>query len=175
MIEWSEEHQAIRDAIRRFVEAEIAPNLEELEHGETPPYEVLRKFVQTFGIAELQRSRAQARIDREQRMARGEAPPKRERSEPNDGGDGAAVTLIPVIELSRYCPGMVTAMGVSMGLAAGAILSNLREETGASVVAIKRDDGETVFNPGPDSVLSAGDTLVFVGPAGVWSRLDNIH
>jgi alkylation response protein AidB-like acyl-CoA dehydrogenase len=31
--------------------------------------------------------------------------------------------LIPVIEVCRYCPGMVTAMGVSMGLAAGAILS----------------------------------------------------
>lgn len=53
--------------------------------------------------------------------------------------------------------------------------SKLREETGASVVAIKRDDGETVFNPGPDSVLTAGDTLVFVGPAGVSSRLDDIQ
>ncbi len=53
--------------------------------------------------------------------------------------------------------------------------SKLREETSASIVAIKRDDGETVFNPGPDSVLIAGDTLVFVGPAGVSGRLDNIH
>ena len=31
--------------------------------------------------------------------------------------------FIPVIELSKYCPGMVTAMGVSMGLTAGAIMS----------------------------------------------------
>lgn len=53
--------------------------------------------------------------------------------------------------------------------------SNLREETGASVVAIKRNDGETVFNPGPESVLSVGDTLVFVGRAGVSAKLDNIH
>ena len=37
MIEWSEQHQMIRDAVRRFVDAEIAPNLEELEHGDTPP------------------------------------------------------------------------------------------------------------------------------------------
>jgi len=53
--------------------------------------------------------------------------------------------------------------------------SALREKTGASVVAIKRADGETLFNPGPNATLSAGDTLVFVGPAGVSSRLDAIQ
>jgi hypothetical protein len=31
--------------------------------------------------------------------------------------------LIPIIELCRYCPGMVTAMGVSVGLTSAAILS----------------------------------------------------
>jgi alkylation response protein AidB-like acyl-CoA dehydrogenase len=31
--------------------------------------------------------------------------------------------MIPIIELSRYCPGMVTALGVSVGLAAQAIMS----------------------------------------------------
>ena len=72
MIEWSEEQQAIRDAIRKFVEAEIAPNLDELEHGETPPYDVLRKFVHTFGIAEMQRRRGETRIEREKAVARGE-------------------------------------------------------------------------------------------------------
>ena len=42
MIEWSEQHLMIRDAMRRFIEAEIKPRLEELEHGDTPPYDVLR-------------------------------------------------------------------------------------------------------------------------------------
>ena len=65
MIEWSEEQEAIRDAIRKFVEAEIAPNLDGLEHGDTPPYDVLRKFVNTFGIAVMQRRRGEARIERE--------------------------------------------------------------------------------------------------------------
>ena len=50
MIEWSEQHQMIRDAVRRFVEEEIAPNLEELEHGDTPPYDVLRKLISAFGM-----------------------------------------------------------------------------------------------------------------------------
>ena len=35
----------------------------------------------------------------------------------------AAMRMIPIIELCRYSPGMVTAMGVSMGLTAGAIMS----------------------------------------------------
>jgi len=52
--------------------------------------------------------------------------------------------------------------------------SALREKTGASVVAIKRADGETLFNPDPAAVLAAGDTLVLVGPAGVSARLDKL-
>ena len=44
MFEWSEEQLAIRDAVRRFVDEEIKPNVEELEHGDTPPYEVIRKL-----------------------------------------------------------------------------------------------------------------------------------
>ena len=51
----------------------------------------------------------------------GEAPP----AKPEREGDGGAssLTLIPIIELCRVCPGMVTAMGVSMGLTSAAILS----------------------------------------------------
>ncbi len=32
------------------------------------------------------------------------------------------MTLIPIVELCHYCPGIVTAMGVSVGLAAGTIM-----------------------------------------------------
>ena len=39
MIEWSESQLMIRDAVRKFVEAEIKPRLEELEYGDTPPYD----------------------------------------------------------------------------------------------------------------------------------------
>ena len=53
MIEWSETHLAIRDTFRRFVEAEIKPNLTELEHGDTPPYTILRKMSETFGLGDV--------------------------------------------------------------------------------------------------------------------------
>jgi len=128
MIEWSEQHQMIRDALRRFVEAEIAPQVEALEHGDLPPYEILRKMFRTFGLDELARARFKGQIKREEQATRSEP----QASEAHKGGgeeggvgrgDAAAMPLLAIIELCRHCPGMVTAMGVSVGLAATAILS----------------------------------------------------
>ena len=34
------------------------------------------------------------------------------------------MTLIPIIELCHYCPGIVTALGVSTGLAGGTIMKS---------------------------------------------------
>ncbi len=121
MIEWSEQHEMIRDAFRRFVQAEIVPNLEALEHGDMPPYDVLRKMFATFGMGDMARSRFEKRLAREKA---GEKPDREKQDEERTGGgDAAAMQLIPIIELCRYCPGMVTAMGVSLGLAGGAIMS----------------------------------------------------
>jgi alkylation response protein AidB-like acyl-CoA dehydrogenase len=120
MFEWSEEHQMIRDAVKRFVDDEIRPHVEELEHGDLPPYDILRKLFATFGMDAMARDRFQKQIAREKAVAAGEAEaaPTRERS----GGD-SGMSLIPIIELCRVCPGMVTAMGVSMGLTSAAIMS----------------------------------------------------
>jgi alkylation response protein AidB-like acyl-CoA dehydrogenase len=128
MIEWSEQHVMLRDAFRRFVETEIKPHHEELEHGDMPPYGVLRKMLDTFGVGAMQVERFQRQLAREKETAalraRGEEPPKQEeaRGLPVEAAvDAAAMQLIPIIELCRWCPGMVTALGVSVGLTAGAI------------------------------------------------------
>jgi acyl-CoA dehydrogenase len=113
MFEWSEEQLMVRDAIRQFVEKEIKPNLTELEHGDTPPYEILRKLYRTFGMD------AMARDQFERRLSGQANEPGGARRE----GDGGGFMVIPIIELCRYCPGMVTAMGVSVGLTAAAIMS----------------------------------------------------
>ncbi|MBV9253073.1 MAG: acyl-CoA dehydrogenase family protein, partial [Actinobacteria bacterium] len=120
MFEWSEEHQMVRQAIRQFIEKEIKPNLEELEHGDTPPYDVLRKLFRTFGMDAMARDGFERQIEREKAEARGEPVPEREGG---GRGDGGGFMMIPIIELCRYCPGMVTAMGVSVGLTAAAIMS----------------------------------------------------
>jgi len=117
MYQWSDEHQMMRDAVRRFAEAEIVPHIDELEHGDTPPYDVLRKLWSTFGMDVMARERFKRQMEREQ----GDAPaePREERK----GDSSAGMTMIPIIEICRYCPGMITAMGVSVGLTASAIMS----------------------------------------------------
>ena len=40
-----------------------------------------------------------------------------------EAGNELAMRMIPVIEFCRYCPGLITALGVSVGLAASAITS----------------------------------------------------
>jgi alkylation response protein AidB-like acyl-CoA dehydrogenase len=123
MIEWSEQHLMIRDAIRKFVETEIKPNLQELEFGDMPPYDILRKMMRAFGMDEVARQRFEKQIAREKARAAGETSETEQRAPRAEGGDGVGMTLIPIIELCRYCPGMVTAMGVSVGLTAAAIMS----------------------------------------------------
>jgi len=128
MIEWSESQRMLRTAVRQFVEKEIAPNLETLEHGDTPPYDVLRKFLRSFGIDAMARQRFEADIAKAKAKEAGEAS-EADESEKDPAmvemmrGEETAMRLIPAIELCRFCPGMVTAMGVSMGLTAGTIMS----------------------------------------------------
>ena len=123
MIEWSEQHVAIRDAFRKFIQAEIVPVRDQLEHGDLPPYAILRRMFETFGIGEMQVARFRRQMERE----KGGAPAKLETGtrgvSVEQGMDDAAAQLIPTIELCRVCPGMVTAMGVSVQLTAGAIRS----------------------------------------------------
>src|SRR5688572_28802622 len=72
VIQWSEQHQMMRDMVRRFIEAEIVPHIEELEHGDLPPYDILRKMFQAFGIEEVAKERFRKQIERDRRIASGE-------------------------------------------------------------------------------------------------------
>jgi alkylation response protein AidB-like acyl-CoA dehydrogenase len=118
VLDWSDEHKMLRDAIRTFVEKEIVPLHDELEHGDLAPYGVLRKLFASFGIDELARDGFKQRLARD--AARGATSSKARPESPAAGFD-PALMLILLVELSRYCPGMVTALGVSAGLTASAI------------------------------------------------------
>lgn len=73
------------------------------------------------------------------------------------------------LEMDEYVIGSQSAL-------AGATLQDslIRQQTGAIVVAIKRADGETLYNPKPEVVLAAGDMLIIVGKAGVSDQLSRI-
>jgi alkylation response protein AidB-like acyl-CoA dehydrogenase len=113
MYEWSEEHQAIINVVRRFVDEEIRPHLDDLEHNGVPPYDILRKMYDVFGLKALAKESFQRQLERK---IAGDASPI-DRS----GGHDPAMTLITTIELCRVSPGLVTSLGVSTGLAAGTI------------------------------------------------------
>jgi len=156
MLEWSEQHLMIRDMIRRFIEAEIAPQLVELEHGDTPPYDVLRKLFRTFGLDEAARQRFAKQIEREKAAARGEKlPPKADR-----GPEDVGMQLIPIIELCRWCPGMVTALGVSVGLTSAAILSKgtiaQKERWALPLMTLERIGAWAITEPGSGSDAFGG-------------------
>ena len=72
MFEWSDEHAMVRDAVRQFVDNEIRPRRDELEFGDNPPYDVLRKMFQTFGLDALAREQFKKRIERERTAAEGQ-------------------------------------------------------------------------------------------------------
>jgi hypothetical protein len=153
MIEWSEQHLVIRDMVRRFVETEIKPNLAELEHGDTPPYDVLRKMIKAFGIDEMQRARFERQMARERAAARGETKSKPEREGRSEEDIG--LQLIPIIELCRYCPGMVTALGVSAGLTAAAILARgtlaQKERWALPLLTLEKIGAWAITEPGSGS------------------------
>ncbi len=189
MIEWSEQHLMIRDMMRRFIDEEIKPRWHELEHGDLPPYDVLRKLLRTFGMDEMARQRFARQIAREKAAAdakaRGESPKLKEANGGGGESDGAGLQLIPIIELCRWCPGMVTAMGVSVGLTSAAIMSKgtiaqkerwalplLTMETIGAWAITEPGSGSDAFggmkasarHDGDDYVLNGGKTFITNGP-----------
>jgi alkylation response protein AidB-like acyl-CoA dehydrogenase len=110
--EWSDEHQAIASVVRRFVDEQIRPQLDDLEHHGVPPFDVLRRMYDAFGLKDLARENFQRQLARKT----GDAPADAGRS-----GSDPAAQLISTIELCRVSPGLVTSLGVSTGLAAGTI------------------------------------------------------
>ena len=122
MLEWSEVDLAVRDAVREFVDKEIRPHLDDLESGDMPPYPIIRKLFSTFGID------AMAKESLERRLAK-----MRDGSESvgksasggmfGGGGDQAGMGFVLISELCRVSMGVVTGLGVSLGLTVPTIAS----------------------------------------------------
>ena len=163
MIEWSEQHLMIRDMTRRFIDEEIKPRWHDLEHGDLPPYDILRKLMRTFGMDEMNRQRFASQIAREkaaaEAKARGESVKARKHASADDG-DGVGLQIVPIIELCRWCPGMVTAMGVSFGLTATAIMSRgtiaQKERWALPLLTLEKIGAWAITEPGSGSDAFGG-------------------
>jgi voltage-gated potassium channel len=53
--------------------------------------------------------------------------------------------------------------------------SNVRQEFGVIIVAIKRNSGEMIFNPGPHETFQAGDVIVVIGKMSELERLKSFY
>ena len=80
MFEWSEEQLMVRDAIRRFIEAEVMPHIEDLEHGDMPPYDIIRKLYATFGMDQMAPDRFKGRSTARRRESGREPKPRNRRA-----------------------------------------------------------------------------------------------
>jgi alkylation response protein AidB-like acyl-CoA dehydrogenase len=173
MIEWSEQHLLMRDVVRKFVETEIAPHREDFEHNGVPPYDVLRKMFKTFGIDQAARERFRKQIEREKAGEKSSD----DRDEQKGGrGDAVAMQMMPVIELCRHCPGMVTALGVSVGLTSAAIMSKgtirQKERWALDLLTLEKigawaitepGSGSDAFGPMKSTARRDGDAYVLSG------------
>lgn len=194
MIEWSDVDIAVRDAVREFVDKEVRPHLDELEGGDMEPYPIIRKLFATFGIDEM------ARESLNKRLARlrdgGESKSSGGGGMFGDGGS-AGMGFVVISELCRVSMGLVTGMGVSLGLTVPTIQSRgtlaqqerwlpglvTYEKIGAWAIT-EPDSGSDAFGgmksyvvrDGDDYILNGQKTFITNGPDAdvvvVYAKLD---
>ncbi|MDP9167656.1 MAG: acyl-CoA/acyl-ACP dehydrogenase [Actinomycetota bacterium] len=192
MLEWSDVDIAVRDAVREFVDKEIRPHLDDLESGDLAPYPIIRKLFSTFGID------AMAKESLDKRLAKMRAGATTSASSGGMfGGDQTGMGFVVISELCRVSMGLVTGMGVSLGLTVPTIASRgtlaqqerwlpelvTYEKVGAWAIT-EPDSGSDAFGgmtsyvvrDGDDYVLNGRKTFITNGPDAdvtvVYAKLD---
>ncbi|RZS43497.1 hypothetical protein EV193_102477 [Herbihabitans rhizosphaerae] len=179
MFEWSETDEMVRAAIREFIGKEIRPHVDELEHGDLPPYELLRKLFAAFGIDALASDTLKKILDKQRaREESGEQSSAKERGSTSLLGAGGQESLGVILcsELCGVSMGMLAAMGVSMGLGAATILARgtlaqkerwlpelVTMEKVAAWALTEPDSGSDAFGGMKSTVRRDGDGYVLNG------------
>jgi alkylation response protein AidB-like acyl-CoA dehydrogenase len=131
MFEWSDTDLMVRDAVRQFVDKEIRPNLDELETGQLSPYPIARKLFSQFGLDAMAAESVKKMLDRERAKQTDERVPEnpesqeKQDSSDDSGGMGAQGSMVAVLvsEIARVSIGLLSTVGVSLGLGATTIMS----------------------------------------------------
>jgi alkylation response protein AidB-like acyl-CoA dehydrogenase len=122
MLEWSDVDIAVRDAVRDFVDKKIRPHVDDLESGDMAPYPIIRELFSTFGIDVMAKESLQRRLAN-MRDGGSSSGGTSSGGMFGGGGDQAGLGFVVVSELCRVCMGVVTGMGVSLGLTVPTIAS----------------------------------------------------
>jgi len=162
---------AVQEAVRQFVDTEIRPRREELEFGDLPPYDILRKLWKTFGIDVMA-------ADAIGKLLADDRPASSSGGGLLGGGGGmqAGMGVILVKEICRVSPGFVGAFGVSLGLGATTILARgtlaQKRRWVPSLVTLEKiaawaltepDSGSDAFGGMKTTVRRSGDGYVLNG------------
>src|ERR1700739_2701299 len=123
MFEWSDTDLIMRDTVREFIDKEIRPHLDVLETGEISPYPIARKLFSEFGLDVLAAEAVKTMLDKER--ARQEKRETEKRSSGGIGGLGAQASMAAVLvsELAGVSLGLLSTVGVSLGLGTATIMS----------------------------------------------------
>src|SRR5246500_1829615 len=128
MFEWSDTDLIMRDTIRGFIDKEIRPHLDELETGEISPYPIARKLFSEFGLDVLAAEAVKTMLDKERAKEAvvddGESRTEK-RSSAGLGHVGAQASMAAVLvsKLAGVSIGLLSTIGVSLGLGAATIMS----------------------------------------------------
>ncbi|GAB10341.1 putative acyl-CoA dehydrogenase [Gordonia araii NBRC 100433] len=131
MITWSETDVIMRDAVREWIDANVAPVLDDLEHGDMLPYPLASKMWADFGINMMASEALEKYLARQRKKAE-QGPSETSDKKPKADGEsdalgeaGAQLSMAAAIlaELAGVTLGTVASVGVSLGLGAATILS----------------------------------------------------
>jgi alkylation response protein AidB-like acyl-CoA dehydrogenase len=122
MFEWSDTDLIMRDTVREFIDKEIRPHLDVLEIGELSPYPIARKLFSEFGLDVLAAEAVKTMLDKE-RAKQETKTEKRSSGGLGDLGAQASMAAVLVSELAGVSLGLLSTIGVSLGLGAATIMS----------------------------------------------------
>jgi alkylation response protein AidB-like acyl-CoA dehydrogenase len=128
MFEWSDTDLIMRDTVREFIDKEIRPQLDALETGELAPYPIARKLFSEFGLDVLAAEAVKTMLDKErakEAVVDDGEPRTEKRSSAGLGDLGAQASMAAVLvsELAGVSIGLLSTIGVSLGLGAATIMS----------------------------------------------------
>lgn len=126
MFEWSDTDIIMRDTVREFIAKEVRPHLDELESGELTPYPIARKLFSEFGLDVMAAEAVKSMLDKQR--AREESGTARAGGQKKGSGLGdigaqASMAAVLVSEIAGVSIGLLSTIGVSLGLGAATIMS----------------------------------------------------
>jgi alkylation response protein AidB-like acyl-CoA dehydrogenase len=127
MIEWSDTDEIMRDTVRAFIDKEIRPHLDELESGEISPFPIARKLFSEFGLDVMAGEAVKSMLERQRAKSDGAQSDAGEKKSAGGGlgdlGGQLSMAAVMVSELSGVSIGLLSTIGVTLGLGAATIAS----------------------------------------------------